>query len=218
MPKGAPSEAATPYSTTEPTAFAPAATPPIALGPPTASTPSAIAFTEAAGASAPEALPPAPLRATPSPAAPASEHGIMHAEHAERGSDMANSASVKRRTASLKNSQRGLKPTSIATSATTPVAISVRFASAGEPASKSGSERVSAREIPRPSAANKPPNRINGDTPIRLTYFVATTHTHIWTPNMAMKLTAYATLCCSGRPKSISRRPQPMIISGTDQR
>lgn len=53
MPKGAPSDAATPYSTTEPAAFAPVATPPeafapeleafapiatppIALGPPTA--------------------------------------------------------------------------------------------------------------------------------------------------------------------------------------
>ena len=92
---------------------------------------------------------------------------------------MANSASVKRRTASLKNSQRGLKPTSIATSATAPVAISVKFASAGAPASKSGSERASAREIPRPSAANKPPNRRIDDTPIRLTYFGETTHMHI---------------------------------------
>lgn len=149
-PKGMPSEAATPYSTTESAAFAPAATPPEAF------------------ALAPEAHPPAALRATPFPAAPASEHGLTHAEHAKRGSDMANSASVKRRMASLKNSQRGLKPTSIATSATAPVAISVKFARAGAPTSKSGSERVSARKIPRPSAANKPPNRTNGDTPIRL--------------------------------------------------
>ena len=180
-----PPEAATPYSTPEPASFAPAVTPPEALAPapeafapavtpptafdpPAVNTPSAIAFTGATGASVPEAHPPAALRATPFPAAPASEHGLTHAEHAKRGSDMANSASVKRRMASLKNSQRGLKPTSIATSATAPVAISVKFARAGAPTSKSGSERVSARKIPRPSAANKPPNRTNGDTPIRL--------------------------------------------------